>query len=175
MATSPTLSKPKHVRDLLLLFSVPSAIALLAAIAIFVPRLAAHPSYNFIYSDCRTYSCDGTYTVGSNGRLEFDPSDFRMNTVGSPVSPPQLRYFDVRTNSSRPLALSDAQDLKLDSVSRSPDGYVLKHVTGGSDMLFVSNYTDTWQLENGFRKRPVAIDTTSTYENNISFIGWVTQ
>lgn len=61
--------KPNYFKDLLLLFAVPTSIAVFAALVIYIPQLIAHPKYDFIYSACETYACDTSFTVDSVGHV----------------------------------------------------------------------------------------------------------
>ena len=105
----------KHLKEIVLLFSVPIAIIMLIIAFIYVPRLFAHPGYDFVY--CSGYSCDDRFSVAPSGQLTVntDSSRYRINDSN-------LYYYDVERDASRPIHTDEANKYKLDATSQSPDG-----------------------------------------------------
>jgi hypothetical protein len=87
-----------------------------------------------------------------------------------------MYYYDVSEESSRPLTTEEAQTYRLDSSSRSPDGYVLSRQTSSSSgFLFWSSGTGRgWMLKNGMFKKNIDLSTQDGYyDSSVKFIGWV--
>src|SRR5690606_30012082 len=123
----------KHLKEIILLFSVPIAIILLVIGFLYVPRLFAHPGYDFIY--CSGYSCDNTFSVNPSGQLTITSDDKPYRIDDS-----NLYYYDIERDASRPIHESEASRYTLDATSKSPDGYTLKRSSGSSGFLFWSDY-----------------------------------
>lgn len=170
--TPPATAKPpSHLKDLLLLFSIPLAIALLAALAVYVPRLLAKPSYDFLYSYCESYDCAQTYSVNAAGQLAKTPSAGN-DKYHFPEA--RLGYYDISADATRMVTFDDAQKYKLINSSKSPDGYSLTRNNNNGGFLFWGDYDNTWQLANGLKKRSVQLSgDNSYYSENITFLGWV--
>lgn len=154
----------KHWRDLLLLFAVPAAIAVLVIGVLYVPRLLAHPKYDFIY--CQGYDCPGDFTVTLDGTVTTTP---KRNLYSDPST--ALYYYDTSRDSSRRLSLAGAQDYHVDASSRSPDGYQFVEQSHDSGFLLWGSYDRDVVLKNGAKVKPTSINgaTTDNY-----LIGWVT-
>lgn len=154
----------KHLKEILLLFSVPIGIIILIVAFLYVPRLFANPTYDFIY--CEGYSCDNRFSVDPNGTLAVS-SETDSYSYYNDYS---LHYYDVQRDATRPLHISEATRYQLDATSKSPDGYTLKHHSSGGGLLFLGNYQDSWSLSKGIVSKPLTLDTRGG--DNI-FIGWV--
>lgn len=159
-------------RDLILLASIPLALAALLAAIVYIPQALARPSHDFIYATCDSYRCNERPEV-RNGRvtlsLDLDTS-FRTNERAT------LRYYDVDKQSSRALSLEEAQSYKLDNSSRSPDGYVLtrESSSSGGFLFWGSSSGGQWILKNGMYKKHVDLaDAGDYYSSNVTFVGWV--
>ncbi|HSX29545.1 MAG TPA: hypothetical protein VLE73_03220 [Candidatus Saccharimonadales bacterium] len=169
---TPSGARPTYIKDLVLLFSIPLAIAFLAGIAVYVPRLSAKPSYDFIYTYCPDYSCTTSYSMTGDGHVQQSKADIS----GFKPQHAQLRYFDTSANASRVISYDDAQHYTLINSSKSPDGYRLTRGTSDGGFLFWSDGGSTsWYLENGWKKRTVQLVTgqNSYYSNDTTFLGWV--
>jgi hypothetical protein len=166
--------KPTYVKDLILLFSIPAAIALLVLAFLYIPRLSTHPKYDFIYAYCDYYQCDDSYSLSTDGHVT--KSEPPKNSTYIPIGhTTKLGYYDVTTGASRMLDYSEAADINLINSSKSPDGYSLVRDTGDSGgFLFSGGYNPTWQLQNGLKKKTVTLNGDQVdYSNQITFIGWV--
>ncbi len=166
-------NQPSHLKDLMLLFAFPVGIAIVVAVVIYIPRLLAKPKYDFIYSLCNSYSCDNTYEVNSFGGItehmdarEYDSSSDRA----------VLRYYDATTDSTRSLSTAEAGRYRLNTSSKSPDGYVLSGEEGESGFLFWSDHQSGWYLKDGLKKKSVELSAQRSYSSSeIEFLGWVEQ
>lgn len=176
MASKTTKPKPSYAKDLILLFAVPTAIALLAFVLTYVPRLMANPSYDFIYSHsyCHRLYCDIEYTVDAGGRLNRDIREGKYDS--SNPSQASLWYYDTSADSSTRLSLEESRKYELEPSSRSPDGYALINAASESSSGFLiwRSYDDGWYLKKGFRKKPISfLNSGMGYSNQIKFLGWV--
>ncbi len=172
MAIMQNIKRVTPLKDLVLLFAVPIAITLVAAAVIYIPRLLANPSYDFVYSVCNSYQCDDKYYADSSGTISMRTSE-ETNSYNYRKEVATLRYYDVETDSSRSVTLNEAQEFELDVSSKSPDGYTLsKQGTGGS---FLSDgYKEEWMLEDGLKKKKTQLGTgDSLYSQTITLLGWV--
>ena len=154
-----------HVKDFALLFSVPLGAIVLILAFLYIPRFFAHPSYDFIY--CSGYYCESSYTVDPSGKLHVSDSmnDSRLSRNAL------LRYYDAARDTTRPLSSEEVSRYKLDSSSKSPDGYSLsKSGSNGGFLFWGSNYGDDWSLRKGIVARPIDLDT---HGNDIHLIAWV--
>jgi hypothetical protein len=156
----------KHLKDILLLFSIPIAIIIVLVAFLYIPRLFANPAYNFVY--CEGYYCDGGYSVGANGNLQEAPD---QSTRSPYVDGYKLFYYDVERDATRPVQFDEATRYKLDTSSKSPDGYTLKHSSGGGGFLFWGDYQNNWVLKKGIVSKPISLDSSNSNE----FIGWVVE
>ena len=169
--TTPHSNSP--IKDLLLLFAIPVAVILIAAAVIYLPRLLANPSHDFIYAVCDDYRCKSGYSVDGSGRVTEDTNEEAAKYSFYDQSA-QLRYYSASSGATRSITLDDAQSYQLDVSSRSPDGYTLTQEGSSSGFLFWSSRDDRWYLKDGAKKKPVELITDqSRYSQNIKFLGWV--
>lgn len=159
--------KNKHLKELLLLFSVPVGIVFVIVAFLYVPRMLANPSYDFIY--CTGHTCDNQYTVSSSGEINTPEGSIGRYSY----DPSSLRYFDIEDDASRPITIDDAKNYRLSAKSKSPDGYTLeRHTQSGG--LFSFNYEESWSLKKGLLSKPVTLSSNQhAYSSNTSFVGWV--
>lgn len=181
MSASPSTTK----RDILLLLSVPLGLLALLAAIVYIPQALARPAHDFIYSLCSSYRCRDSVSV-ENGKIISD-FEAHVTTLGdaeefeqllserSRESLPQLYYYDVSNDASRPLTFSEAQRYTVDGSSRAPDGYTLIHESSSSGFLFWGSSSSEWVLKNGLYKKSVDIGESGRYYGgrDIIFIGWV--
>lgn len=170
--------RPAYIKDLLLLFSFPLAIAVLAAALVYIPRMSANPTYDFVYAFCPEYECTGSYTIDASGRVTKDSKEEAKNKDNYYGYRPatQLKYYDASTDATRTVSLKDVQTYDLLNSSKSPDGYTLVSNSDNNGFLFWGGGKGTWQLENGWKKQPVTLSTLPTYySNDVTFLGWVKQ
>jgi hypothetical protein len=172
MATTST-NKPapnRPLRDLALLFSVPIAIALLAAAFVYVPRLMANPQYDFVYAACPDYACRDSYSVSAGGTITRDPEPVNPTYYDTTA---RLYYYDAAKDSSRSLTLEEARRYQLDTSSKSPDGYTLTREDSDSGFLFWSSSKEGWYLAAGLKKKEILLSEAYNYSRETKFLGWV--
>lgn len=164
----PKESKPAnlaktHLKDILLLFSIPVGIMAVIIGFTYIPQFLANPEYNFIY--CKGYLCAESYRVDPNGRLQTTTVNNQYSY--RPIREMSLYHYDVSRDSSRPITLEEAQQTLLDPSSKSPDDYVLERSRGGGSIFYGSSSRE-WTLSKGITSKPVHLDSS-----DITFIGWV--
>jgi len=166
--------KPSHLKDLALLFAVPIGVAVIAAAIVYTPRLLANPQTDFVYSVCEQYSCRNSYSVYGSGTVRENVRSSSSTDYDYYDGAATLRYYDVSTNSSRSLSIEEAQGYRLDSASKSPDGYTVKKEETSSGFLFWGDYNEGWYLEDGAKKKEIELTTGNpSSSGEIKFLGWV--
>ena len=167
------MSKPKnnnHIKDLILLFSIPIGIALFAAAAIYLPRLMANPKHDMIYSLCDSYRCTNSYSTDANGKIVRTDTDENSKYYDAA----SLYYYDAANDSTRILSIEEANKYSLNTSSKSPDGYALVQENSSSGFLFWSDSDDDWYLKVGAKKKKVQLTNTgSNSSSEIKFLGWI--
>ena len=156
-----SIQAKKHLKEILLLFSIPAFIVVTVIAFLYIPRLFANPTHDFIY--CEGYSCENRFSVDLDGKL-IVTDDFNRYPRGSNT----LHYYDLEQDATRPIQAEEAGDYPLDPTSKSPDGYQLVQNSNNGGFLFWSDYRNSWSLKKGLVSKPVSIQS---YE--IKFIGWV--
>lgn len=166
------VSRSTYFKDLLLLFSVPAAIAVIAALVVYIPPLFAHPKSDFMYSICDDYNCKTTFSVDGSGRVaeqltnQSDANYYSQNAT--------LHYYDASNDSNRSLTLAEADRYKLNTSSKSPDGYMLTEESSDSGFLFWGNYHQGWYLKDGMKKKTITLSSNDQYSSqDVKFLGWV--
>lgn len=155
-----------HLKEIVLLFSVPIGIVFIILAFIYVPRMLANPSYDFVYCEGGS-NCSRQYTVDGSKRI-----DSTGNTNRFSFSNISLHYYDIDRGSSRPLTLEEAQEYELDTTSKSPDGYTLESRQQSGP--FGSSWDNNWSLKKGILSKPVTLSgDNDRYSRSNNFIGWV--
>ncbi|CAN5672808.1 hypothetical protein BH23PAT2_BH23PAT2_03270 [soil metagenome] len=167
-------NQPSHLKDLILLFGIPISIAIFAAIVVYTPRFFANPKYDFIYSICNNYACRDSYSVDSTGYVSREyTNSSNLNYYNDSGT---IRYYDAKNDSTRSLTLDEAKRYRLNTSSKSIDGYTLIREQTGSGFLFWGDYDSGWYLKNGSKKKEVELSNNgSYYSRDIKFLGWVNQ
>lgn len=165
-------TKNSHLKDLVLLFGIPIAIAVFAAVVIYTPMLSANPKYDFVYSVCDDYRCRNSYSVDATGYIYQDyPNSSSLDYYDHTAN---LRYYESSNDSTRSLILEEAKRYRLNTSSKSPDGYTLTRESSSSGFLFWGDYDEGWYLKNGAKKKRVELTTNNSYySRDVKFIGWV--
>ena len=171
MVENQSKQTPKqHLKEIIILISIPAIIILLIVGLFCIPNLLANPSSDFIY--CQGYDCETSFVVDSNGKitLRSAEADDQKSTLYSRYPSRQLFYYDAKKDSAKPIELDEALKYQLDPASKSPDGYTLSYSDGPSFglLLFYENRNDGWLVKKGLISKPLSIKTY-----NINFIGWV--
>ena len=165
-------TKNSHLKGLILLFSIPIGIALFAAAVIYMPRILANPKYDFIYSICDSYSCKNSYSVDSMGNIIQNYSNTNDTNYYNDIA--GLRYYESANDSIRTITFEEAQQYKLISSSKSPDGYILSKESSHSGFILWSNYDEGFYLKNGIKKKKIELTPVGSYDSYFEeFVAWV--
>lgn len=160
-----------HVKDLVLLFGIPIAIALFAAAVVYIPQLMANPKYDFVYSLCNDYTCKDSFTV-DGGQVSKDTSSAPHQDYYAKAA--TIHYYNSSSDSTKSLSLDEAKKLRLSTVSKSADGYTLTRDETESGFLFWGDYDAGWYLKNGAKKKKIVLSNNdSYYSQDVKFLGWV--
>lgn len=173
MTTSSSKNKKTHIRDIVLLVSIPLGLLILAAGYTYIPRLLASPKQDFIFAKCSDYTCSDSYEVSSGGVITLVAPKYGPLTSDSSM---ELYRYDVSTDSTKRLSLDEANSYKVDNTSRSADGYALEYKSGSNGgYFFYSSGEGGWYLKNGALQKPVTLDGGASYSSNreIQFLGWI--
>jgi hypothetical protein len=170
-----------HFKDLILLFSIPIGISLLAAAIVYIPRMMAKPAHDFVYSYCSEYDCIDPYSATSDGQITkraavASDRSGQYSQYDTYDTEAKLGYYDVSTGATQTISFEDARKYQLSTSSLSPDGYSLVRVGDDGGFLFGGSTDKQWYLEDGLKKKPVKLSGSDPYySNNINFLGWVKQ
>lgn len=173
--TKKTKQPSSHFKDLALLFSIPIGVSLLAAAIVYVPRMMANPTYDFVYSYCDDYDCVDPYSAESDGEVtkEAVKTTERYSQYGSEA---KLGYYEAKTGAVRVISYEGAQRYQLSTSSVSPEGYSLTNANDDGGLLFGGSSDRQWYLQDGLKKKPVKLAGPDQYyssSNDINFLGWV--
>lgn len=172
---NPTKQKrPEYVKDLILLFSVPIGVAILAVAFIYGPQLFARPGYDFIYYVCNEYRCKYDYMVDQSGMLSIKEPRQSEPDIRSSNETPTLYYYDVGRDATRAITYEEARHLKIDASSRSPDGYTLTQENSSGSFLLWGRSDSGWYLKNGAASKKIDVDRYGmSYMEQSKFLGWI--
>lgn len=162
-------NKTSHIKDLILLFSIPVGIAICVAAIVYIPSLLANPKHDFVYSVCSDYSCRYDFNVDDSGHVSQSSTARDLYSDAA-----TLRYYSVENDSTRTISIEEANRYQLDTSSKSPDGYTLSKSESKSGILFWGNYESGWYLKDGLKKKKIELSNNdSYYSRDIKFLGWV--
>lgn len=168
-------SKTNVKRDLLLLISVPLALAGLLAAVVYIPQSMANPTQDFVYQSCASYWCDENYKV-RNGSIVPPVEDNTNEEESDDIYPDrgelELYVYDVSEDSSRPISEEEALKLSVDASTRSNEGYELVKESESGGLMF-GNGESSWVLQDGLFRKRVSLVEARPYSDSIKFIGWV--
>lgn len=159
--------------------AVPVLMIFLVAGFIYLPSLGKKPAHNFVYASGRGayyygYSQGGYQVV--NGRLIYEPPAIPYNSsINDDI---HFYIYDVASNQSREVSVSDAQSYKLDSSIASSDGYVVERGNsgGGGGLLFggVPGDYNSWFIKGHNHSTKLNLKLTGgDYYSNFRFLGWI--
>ena len=161
--------------------SIPILMILFVAASIYLPRLFAQPKYNFIY-----VSGDDSYCYRNNGYQYYVQNDkLAKNEIkqieNQKFTPPsteaRLYIYDVVKNEAREISFADAQNLNLNSNTKSPDDFEV--VSGSRDDGFFpffwggADYNARYLKGHNVSKKLNLQLNGDSYHNDFRFIGWI--
>jgi len=134
----------------------PIALIVLLMLAVFTwPLIAPKPQYDFVYMTGAGYFsyqyytiADGKVVLGNDMGAKAIPLAERAMIDEPPSVVPDLYYYDISENQSRPISFDEAQALAMinpdenDYLNKSPDGFVVEsagNTTTGLLGVFVND------------------------------------
>lgn len=161
--------------------SIPILMILFVAGSIYLPGLFIQPHTNFLY-----VSVDDSYYYYNNGsQYSVQNNKLVKNEIKQPTNqyynPPPLEVklyvYDVEQNKATEISFTDAQNLNLDSNTKSPDGFEV--VDGNNDGFFPffwgsgTDYETRYLKGHSVSKKLNLQLNGGSYYNNFRFIGWI--
>jgi hypothetical protein len=160
--------KIRNNESLIIGVSIPILMIVLTILSIYLPTLFAPvPKYNFIYViGDNLYSKQ--YDVEKGVIVKYKVKKYARMTPKDA----QLFIYDVSGNIDQEVSFEDTQQLKLDTRTKSPDGY---EVTFGSNKNGKYDYNTLYLKGHGTCKRLELQSTTDNKYNyrNLRFMGWI--
>lgn len=164
---------------LVIALSIPLLMILLVASFIYFPGIGKSPKHNFVYltGDSVYYGYSREYKI-VNGRLihtPLPPGSYPDFANKQSYSQPSFYLYDVKSNTSKEISYSEAQNLNLDPSNISPDNYVIERGNGGGGLFFDGGRDyNSWFIKGYNRSHKLNLKLTgpdSYY--NFQFMGWV--
>lgn len=164
---------------LILGISIPILMILFVAGSIYLPGLFIKPHFNFLYVFSDDYYYNEPQYLVDNGRLvksEIKQTDNQNNYP--PKKESKLYIYDVTKNESQEISLEQAQNLDLDSKSKSPDGFEVVYGSRGDGFFPFfwgsgSDYNSRYlKGRNISRKLDLKINDSYNYYS-FRFLGWI--
>jgi len=165
--------------------SIPILMILFVAGSIYLPGLFIQPKFNFLYvsGDDYYYYNQYQYSV-QNGKLVRREVQRPKNQIYQPLQEVQevkLYIYDVAKNESKEISFEEAQNLNLDSNTKSPDGFEVVYGSRGDGFLpfffpffFLSERDyNTLYLKGHNVNKKLNLQLSGSYYNNFRFIGWI--
>jgi hypothetical protein len=166
---------------LILALAIPVLMIMGITLAIYVPGLFSKPQYNFLYMTGEgvsyyTYS-DVNYYVRDGHLIQMPADSIPTNNYYYQKSK-EVRFYlyNTSSNSSQELTFEEASKLKLDSATKSSDGYQIIRGGYGGDFLFSGGRSDynSWFLQGHNLSKKLDLKLVGTYYyDNFKFLGWV--
>ena len=185
----------------ILAISLPVALVLFVALLAFIPNLGPKPEYDFLYTKtqartmltpnagCEVYA--NYYSIDQNQLTEkpFDISVFESRDTTDPCyghtsvvqkDAPQLFIYKIKEDKSEQISFNDAQKLTLQGTLSSPDGFeVQKRIINNGGILDIFGARNEGGVytsrKNSYIKLNFPEQESSYYDNDFSFISWVSQ
>ena len=167
---------------LLMGVSIPILMILFVAGSIYLPGLFIKPHFNFVYvsgDEPYYYYNNGYRYFVQNNKLVRNEIKQLENQNYSPLRvESKLYYYDVAKNEAKEISFADAQNLSLDSNTKSPDDFEVVYGSrgGGFFPFFWSVGTDYnaryLKGHNVSKKLNLQLNEGSPY-GNFRFIGWI--
>jgi hypothetical protein len=166
------------------------ALPVIFIIAIFfvvsIPKNNASSQYSFIYAyesmDPYYHEYKNTYEIVNNKIVtKALPEPKKDSYYDRPAvrDYPILYIYDVKTDSSKEISLSDAQKYNIEPGPSSPDGYTVGYVYGHSgifdEILLGGNRRNDgyYMTKDSSQKKVNIAGPYSYYSGNFRIIGWI--
>jgi hypothetical protein len=161
--------------------SLPIVFIIIIAFVIYIPSLFVKPLHNFIYTvDGNSYSYNQDYRFThkvEDNRVVTEPVVARGNVVQT-KDLPNLYLYNVKTNSSHQISLSEAQSYLVDPGPSSPDGFTVAYQYGNGnvfDLIGSSPDNRGYFISKGNSRSRLdgLVGNTGYGAGNFRLIGWI--
>lgn len=165
---------------LVLGISIPILMIVAIAVSIYLPSFFVKAHYNFLYIAGTDYYSASQYPYSvENGRLvknEIREGQDSYNYQNG--AKPKLYVYDVNTNKSKEISVEEAQNLSLDSNTKSEDGFEVVYgssESGIAPLFFGSerDYNSRYLKGHGVTKKLDLQSNSGTNFYNFIFLGWI--
>ncbi len=170
------MNKPLNI-PMLVGLAIPLVMVIVVMLAIYVPSRYVDPKYDFLYVVGSPYESPFFYVV-REGKIVIQntPLATTNGPIAIPMKPdipsiPILYRHDVKTNLSSMITLEEAQQLKLDSKRKSPDGYAIAQSSGGGvfPFFYEGSHDNDQYIKNQYGSQKLNVE--GAY--NFQFLAWV--
>jgi len=172
----------KKNSTLIIGISIPILMILFVAGSIYLPGLFIKPHFNFLYA-----SGDDSYYYYNNGyQYSVQNDKLIKNELKQPENPnynpprvePKLYLYDVTMNEAKEISFADAQNLNLDSNTKSPDDFEVVYGSRGDGFFPFfwgggTDYNARYLKGHNVSKKLNLQLNGGSYYNNFRFIGWI--
>lgn len=163
-------------RKILYFSSMLIVVAVIAVTTFYILSFLTQPKYDFIYSRCAKYPCDIDFTVDKESEMiVMQPT--KMHGTGEVAT---LYYYTESNDSTRTIDYFEAASYRVDSSSKSPDGYVFTQNRRDGNFLWWNTTTPTnvndgkWHLRKGLLSKEIELEPIpGRAVDKVRFLGWV--
>lgn len=159
--------------------SIPILMILLVAGSIYLPGVFIQPQYDFVYASGNDHYRGLVWYSVRDGVLTKDERAFTEEEKDAlRHSDSHIYVYNVTRDESREISFEEAQRLRLDARTESPDGFEVVHGTHSEGIFpfFISSATDyrTVYLTGHNVSRKVDVPSYgSSYGSDFLFLGWI--
>lgn len=162
--------------------SIPILMILFVAGSIYLPGLFIKPHFNFLYAsgdDSYYYYKNGyQYSVQNDKLIKNEIKQLENQNYNPPRVESKLYLYDVVKNESKEISFADAQNLTLNSSTKSPDDFEVVYGSRGDGFFpfFLGGETDynaRYLKGHNVNKKLNLQLNGGSYYNNFRFIGWI--
>ena len=165
---------------LVLGISIPILMILLVAGSIYLPGLFIKPHFNFLYvsGDDYYYYNQRQYSVQNGKLVKNEIKQPENQNYNPPQDESKLHLYDVTKNESREISFAEAQNLNLDSNTKSPDDFEIVYGSRGDGFfpffwVGETDYNTRYLKGHSVSKRLNLQLNGSSYYYNFRFLGWI--
>lgn len=162
----------KKNASLIAAIAIPILMILAISASVYLPAMFVHPQYDFIYTDGDRYGSLYRYEVNGNFLVKKDNAcgaGYSSEYCSSRTDSVRIYYYDVAKGESREIYFSEAAQIKLDPMSKSPDGFEIASAGGGGP-FFSGDYNAKFLKKGAYSKK---INRLSANRYDFEFLGWV--
>jgi hypothetical protein len=153
--------------------SIPFLMILFVAASIYLPSLFYQPKFDFLYVTGEGYFREYSFLV-QNGKLIKREIEHKEDYL--PKGEAKLFLHDIVKNESREIFYKEAQELKLDSNNKSPDGFEVVYGTRESGIfpfIFSGRDYKAIYIKGHNVSKKLEVQLSGDYYRNFRFLGWI--